>query len=132
MCAAIITTVSHADVLSFCQEPGGILGSIRNEKAAQRTGKNSGERALPGITGMSRTFWLAGVLLVIAGVKGKAQISKPSLLSLHFPPAGREPLPLTCSHCVHATAASGAVSRQLMEPFYLSGTSPVSTCLLPN
>lgn len=93
MCAAIITSVSHADVLSLSQEPGGILGSIRNEKAALSTGKNSGERALPGITGMSRTFWLARVLLVIAGVKGKAQISKPSLPSLHFPPADREPPP---------------------------------------
>lgn len=34
MCAAIITSVSHADVLSLCQEPGGILRSIRNEKAS--------------------------------------------------------------------------------------------------
>lgn len=54
----------------------------------QCTGNNSRGRALPGIMGMSRTFWLARAmtLLVIAGVKGKAQTSKPSSVSVSSTP----------------------------------------------
>ena len=40
MCAAIITSVSHADVLTLWQEPEGILRSIRNEN----TRKDSREK----------------------------------------------------------------------------------------
>lgn len=44
MCVAIITSVSHADVLTLWQEPEGILGSIRNEKSVQNSRKVSMEK----------------------------------------------------------------------------------------
>lgn len=60
---------------------------------------------------------LARPVLVIAGVKGKAQTSKPSLLSLYLPPAGREPFLLTliwlrsCPSCFRSCipSAYGAI-----------------------
>lgn len=129
MCAAIITSVSHADVLSLCQEPGGFLGSSRNEKAVQSTGKNSSP------------VWDNGNVKDILASKGgpshcrcerkSSDLKTFSSVSVSSTSRQGTPSP-TCSHCVHATAASGAVSQELMEPFHLSGTSPMSTCLSPN
>lgn len=60
---------------------------------------------------------LARPVLVIAGVKGKVQTSKPFLLSPHLPPAGKEPFLLTlvwlhsCPSCFRSCipSAYGAI-----------------------
>lgn len=97
----------------------------------QCTGNNSRGRALPGIMGMSRTFWLARAmtLLVIAGVKGKAQTSKPSSVSVSSTTRQGTSSPdlsplCSCPSCFRSWI------QLLMQPFYLSRTSPMSTCLL--
>lgn len=78
----MVTSVSHVDVLAFWQ-------GLR--KLARVLGRTQGRSALPGTLECQGPPGLARPVLVIAGVKGKAQTPKRFLLSLQCPPAGREP-----------------------------------------
>lgn len=111
---------------------GFLAGASGLRKLARVLGRTRGRSALPGTLRCQRPPGLARPVLVIADVKGKAQTPKSFLLSLQLPPAGREPAflilvwPRSCHGCL------STIVPQLTELLYLSGASPISTCVLLN